>query len=66
MHDWLFKDQQALVLVLQALRRRDLRGIVQGVQASPEFYDLCQKSGLFTLEPPLRDMVYDEIQAGRL
>ena len=66
MHDWLLKDKQALVLVLRALRCRDLRGIVQGVQASPEFYDLCQKCGLFTIEPPLWNMVYSEIQAGRL
>ena len=62
MHDWLFKNKQALALVLQALRRRDLRGIAQGVQASQEFYDLCRKSGSFSLEPPLWDMVYGEIK----
>ena len=66
MSDCLFKDKQALALVLQALRRRDLRGIAQGVQVSPHFYDLCQKCGLFTVEPPLCDMVCGEIQAGRL
>ena len=66
MSDWLFEDKQVLALVLRALRRRDLCGIVQAVQASPQFYDLCQKCGLFTVEPPLWDMVCDEIQAGPL
>ena len=35
MSKWLFEDKQVLATVLRALRRRDLRGIVQGVQASP-------------------------------
>ena len=62
MSNWLFEDKQGLATVLRALRRRDLRGIVQGVQAFPRFYYLCRNSGLFTIEPPLWDMVYDEIK----
>ena len=58
MHEWYFKDTMSLALALQALRRRDLDGIAQAAQTSSEFYDLCQMSGLFTIEPSLWDMVY--------
>ena len=63
----LFKDRrQNLPKVLRALTRRDLSGIMQAVQKSPRFYDICENSGLFHVEPPLWEIVCDEIQAGRL
>ena len=63
--DWLllFKD---LPKLLRALTRRDLPTIMQAVQTSPRFYAICENCGLFTVEPPLWNMVCDEIQAGRL
>ena len=65
--DLLFKDhRQDLQKVLRALTRRDLFGIMQAVQTFPLFYDICGNSGLFHVEPPLWEMVCDEIQAGRL
>ena len=63
----LFKDhRQDLQKVLRALTRRDLPGIMQTVQKSPRFYDICENSGLFRAEPPLWEIVCDEIQAERL
>ena len=62
----LFKDKQDLQKVLRALTRRDLPGIMEAVQTSPRFYDICESSELFHVEPPLWEMVCDEIQAGRL
>ena len=65
--DLLFKDhRQDLQKVLRTLTRRDLPGIMQGIQTSPRFLDICENSGLFHVEPPLWDMVCDETQAGRL
>ena len=58
MHEWYFKDTTSLALALQALRRRDPHGIAQAAQTSSEFYDLCQKFGLFAHEPNLWRMVY--------
>ena len=62
----MFKDKQDLPNLLRALRCRDLPTIMQAVQTSPRFYTLCENHGLFAVEPPLWNMVYDEIQAGRL
>ena len=65
--DLLFKDhRQDLQKVLRALTRRDLPGIMQAVQKSPRFYDICENSGLLHAEPQLWEMVCDEIEAGRL
>ena len=63
--DLLFKDKQDLPKVLRALTRRDLPGVMQASQTSPRFYDICENSGLFDVEPPLWDMICDEIQAGQ-
>ena len=62
-----FKDHRRdLQKVLQALTRRDLPGIIQAVQTFLRFYDICENSGVFHVEPPLWEMVSDEIQAGGL
>ena len=58
MHEWIFKDTISLALALQALRRRDLDGIAKAAQTSSEFYDLCERCGLFTIEPDLWTKVY--------
>ena len=64
--DLLFKDhRQDLPKLLRALTRRDLSGIMQAVQTSPRFHAICENTGLFDVEPPLWDMVCDEIQAGQ-
>ena len=63
----LFKDhRQDPSKLLRALTRRDLPTIMQAVQTYPRFYAICENHGLFAVEPPLWDMVCDEIQAGRL
>ena len=62
----LFKDhRQDLQKALRALTRRDLPGIMEAVQKSPRFYDSCESSGLFHVEPLLWEMVCDEIQTGQ-
>ena len=62
----LFKDhRQDLPKLLRALTGRDLPTIMQAVQTFPRFYTICENTGLFDVEPPLWDMVCDEIQAGR-
>ena len=61
MPDRFFENKEVLVLVIQALRRRDLHGIAQAVVVSPQFYDLCQTSGLFTVEPSLRTWYHRDI-----
>ena len=55
MHEWIFGDTTSLALALRAVRRRDLDGIVKVAQTSDEFFDLCERCGLFTIEPDLRD-----------
>ena len=52
--DQFFENKEVRSVVIQALRHRDLQGIAQAVVVSPQFYDLCQTSGLFTVEPSLR------------
>ena len=52
--DQFFENKEVRSVVIQALRRRDLQGIAQAVVVSQQFYDLCQTSGLFTVEPSLR------------
>ena len=54
MPDQFFENKEVQLVVIQALRHRDLQGIAQAVVVSPQFYDLCQTSGLFTVEPSLR------------
>ena len=61
MPDRFFENKEVQVVVIQALRRRDLRGIAQAVVVSPQFYDLCQTSGLFTVEPSLRTWYHRDI-----
>ena len=55
MHEWIFGDTISLALALRAVRRRDLDGIAKVAQTSDEFFDLCERCGLFTIEPDLRD-----------
>ena len=63
----LFKDhRQEPSKLLRALTRRDLSVIMQAAQISLRFYAICENHGLFAVEPPLWNMVCDEIQAGRL
>ena len=64
--DQFFENKEVLSVVIQALRYRDLQGIVQAVVVSQQFYDLCQTSGLFTVEPSLRIYLNDggHIQPG--
>ena len=52
--DQFFENKEVRSVVIQALRHRDLQGIAQAAVVSPQFYDLCQTSGLFTVEPSLR------------
>ena len=55
MHEWIFGDTTSLTLALRAVRRRDLDGIAKLAQTSDEFFDLCERCGLFTIEPDLRE-----------
>ena len=52
--DQFFENKEVQSVVIQALRHRDLQGIAQAAVVSQQFYDLCQTSGLFTVEPSLR------------
>ena len=52
--DQFFENKEVQSVVIQALRQRDLQGIAQAAVVSQQFYDLCQTSGLFTVEPSLR------------
>ena len=52
--DQFFENKEVRSVVIQALRHRDLQGTAQAAVVSPQFYDLCQTSGLFTVEPSLR------------
>ena len=65
----MFQDKQNVPKLLRALRRRDLLAIAQAVQSSPQFYTLCENSGLFDVEPVLWDIVrpdqQEETQSGR-
>ena len=61
MPDRFFENKEVQAVVIQALRRRDLHGIAQAVVVSPQFYDLCQTSGLFTVEPSLRTWYHQDI-----
>ena len=58
MHEWIFSDTISLALALRAVRSRDLDGIVKVAQTSEEFCDLCERCGLFTIEPSLWEKIY--------
>ena len=57
MHEWIFGDTTSLALALRVVRRRDLDGIMKVAQTSDEFFDLCERCGLFTIEPELREKI---------
>ena len=52
--DRFFENKEIQPIVIQALKGRDLHGLAQAIAISPQFYDLCQTSGLFNVEPTLR------------
>ena len=49
-----FENKEVHPIVIQALKGRDLHDLAQAVAVSPQFYDLCQTSGLFSAEQSLR------------
>ena len=57
MHEWIFGDTTSLALALRAVRRRDLDGIMKVAQTSDEFFNLCERCGLFIIEPELREIL---------
>ena len=50
---------------LLALKRRDIPGIMQAIQKSPTFQDICENRGIFDAEPQLWKLVCDKMQMAR-
>ena len=61
--DQFFENKEIQSIAIQALRHRDLQGLAQATVVSPHFYDLCQTSGLFNVEPTLRTWYHRDIDS---